>query len=128
MDAMIENFRRYFPMIAENMVTAELCDEQKILCKLKDGSSVYFDNLYKTIQYVRTKKEYTDAEWQKEVGLRIWRKMDLANMTQRQLAERIGLPTSTISRYLNGQVMPSGRALLKIAHTLKCTVDELIDF
>lgn len=128
MDTMIENFRRYFPTIAENMETAKVCDEQKILCKLKDGSSVYFDNLYKTIQYVRAKKEYTDAEWQKEVGLRIWRKMDLANMTQRQLAERIGLPAPTISRYLNGLVMPSGRALLKIAHALECTVDELIDF
>lgn len=39
----------------------------------------------------------TNHEWQKEVGLRIWRKMDLANMTQRQLAEKIGLPASTIS-------------------------------
>lgn len=124
MEEMLKNFRLYFPLIAEDMVDAKIVEDQKILCTLKDGHAVYFDNLYKSIHNVRPTKEYTDAEWQKEVGLRIWRKMDLAHMTQTELAAKTGLSNATISNYLHGVVAPSYRAMHKIAKTLKCSMDD----
>ena len=124
MEEMLKNFRLYFPLIAEDMVNAKIVEDQKILCTLKDGHAVYFDNLYKSIRNARPAKEYTDAEWQKEVGLRIWRKMDLAHMTQTELAAKTGLSNATISNYLHGVVAPSYRAMYKIAKTLKCSMDD----
>lgn len=60
-------------------------------------------------------KVNTVAERRKEVGL-----------TQKQLANLLGLKRSSISKWENGASKPRAETLKKLADLLNCTVDELL--
>lgn len=53
-------------------------------------------------------------------------------MTQQELADKSGLTKSTISKYLNGQIMPSVAALVNIYHVfnqyVKVSIDDIFYF
>lgn len=51
-----------------------------------------------------------------------------AKMTQRELSDETGLSEGLISRYINGQVMPSAKAVMNIAYVLVVNTDDLINF
>lgn len=57
----------------------------------------------------------TVAERRKEAGL-----------TQKQLANLLGLKRSSISKWENGASKPRAETLKKLADLLNCTVDELL--
>ncbi len=48
-------------------------------------------------------------------------------LTQKELAEKIGVKSNTVSQYELGKREPSIPILKKIAEVLECTVDDLID-
>ena len=48
------------------------------------------------------------------------------NMTQRELSERIGVTTATLSRYISGNRLPSGNTVANIATALHTTSDYLL--
>ncbi len=48
------------------------------------------------------------------------------NMTQRELAEAIGVTTATLSRYVSGNRLPSGNTVANIATALHTTSDYLL--
>lgn len=58
--------------------------------------------------------------------------LDETGMTQQELANKTGLSKATISKYLNGQVMPSVAALVNIYHVfnqyLNVTVNDILYF
>ena len=60
-------------------------------------------------------KVNTVAERRKEAGL-----------TQKQLANLLGLKRSSISKWENGASKPRAETLKKLADLLNCTVDELL--
>lgn len=50
-----------------------------------------------------------------------------ANLTQTQLAERLGVNRATVSKYENGEISPTMDQLFKIAEALNVSVLSLID-
>lgn len=48
-----------------------------------------------------------------------------ANMSQRDLADRSGIPVTMIREYEQGKSIPSVPRLFIIADTLKCSADDL---
>ena len=48
------------------------------------------------------------------------------NITQKQLSEMTGITQSAISHYMNGDRVPRGTNLLKIARALGTTADDLL--
>lgn len=58
--------------------------------------------------------------------------LDETGMTQQELANKTGLSKATISKYLNGQVMPSVAALVNIYHVfyqyLNITANDIFYF
>lgn len=51
-----------------------------------------------------------------------------ANMSQKELAYDTGLSEPSISAYLNGRKMPGVKALINIAYSLDCDLNDLMDF
>lgn len=51
---------------------------------------------------------------------------ELADMSQRELADRLGLSTVMISQYENGKKMPSRETLTKIATVFGTSVSDLL--
>ena len=57
------------------------------------------------------------------------KKLRLAkNLTQTELAERVGVAKATISAYENGTRLPSYDILIKLAHQFRVTTDNLLGF
>ena len=48
-------------------------------------------------------------------------------LTQTQLAELIGCPQQTITRWETGQRNPGMKSLVKLARALECTLDDLVE-
>lgn len=49
-------------------------------------------------------------------------------MTQKELADAIGVTEATISSYINKKRMPGVKALVNISHVLCCSMDDLMYF
>lgn len=63
----------------------------------------------------------------KEFGLRISTALKNRRMTQKELAERIGVTEAVISRYISGEREPKPDVLANIATALHTTSDYLLD-
>ena len=64
---------------------------------------------------------------EKEIGLRISEILKNYGMSQKELAERIGIAKSVISFYESGDRFPSYDVLIKIAHIFNVSTDYLLD-
>ena len=54
--------------------------------------------------------------------------MEDARITQRELAEETGISQPTISRYINGDQLPSFEAIINMSEVLCCDYNELIGY
>lgn len=70
----------------------------------------------------------SELQWLDIFGDNLARMMVEEHMTQRELAELSGLSESTISRFVNKQMMPNVKSILNLSYALHCTMDELADF
>ena len=48
------------------------------------------------------------------------------DITQRELAEKLGVERSTVAKWEEGKSKPRAEMLAKIAQVLNCSVDELL--
>ena len=71
----------------------------------------------------------SEMEWMDIFAGNLRSLMDEERMSQNELARKTGISKGTISRYLNAQCMPSGNALVNIAHVFKgCEITDLLYF
>lgn len=70
----------------------------------------------------------TEIEWMKEFGNNLRYILRDYNMTQKELADEIGLSETAVSYYIRGQRMPTIKTLINIGYALECEVEELITF
>lgn len=63
---------------------------------------------------------------QKSIGERIVEMLEKRNMTQKKLAQTIGLNEATLSRYISGERTMSSKTLANIATALHTTSDFLL--
>ena len=52
--------------------------------------------------------------------------LEVRGISQRELAERIGVTAVSISRYITGKRVASGMTLYKISRVLGCTMEDLL--
>lgn len=69
----------------------------------------------------------TEIELMQKIGSNLKNMLKECIMTQKELAKYSGIDKSTISRYVNGELMPSVKNLINICDVLDCELDELID-
>ncbi len=60
------------------------------------------------------------------LGKRIAEKLSETGMSQKALAEHVGITSATMSRYIRGERTPRGPIIVAIAEALGCSTDELI--
>lgn len=62
----------------------------------------------------------------KAVGLIISEKLKAMGLSQKEFAEQVGVKESSISHYINGERVPRGAILLKIANLLNISTETLL--
>lgn len=70
----------------------------------------------------------SETEWMRTFGDNLRDMLEDAQMTQRELADEIGVTQATVNRYIHGQVMPSVKSLVNICHVLDATLDDILYF
>lgn len=61
-----------------------------------------------------------------EIGERIRAQRAARQMTGRALAEKIGVPATTVTTWERGRVIPGGRSLILLARALGCRASALL--
>ena len=65
---------------------------------------------------------------QQKIGKFIAECRKKANLTQMQLAEKLGIKDRAISKWENGKAMPSSDNLIALANLYDVSLDELISY
>lgn len=60
------------------------------------------------------------------IGERIYDRRTANNLTQEELAEKLQIAKSTISRWERGEICPSKKHLIRLTHYLKTSLDYLV--
>lgn len=68
----------------------------------------------------------SEVELIREFGENLKYELDDAWMTQKELSEETGISEATISKYINGSVMPTFKNVLNIAYALNCSIYDLV--
>lgn len=109
----------------EDMEELFMINDFDLFMKFKDGRKTVFD----TFEYTFTAMRYgtndlTDEQYKKEFSVILRKMMKRRFISQGELAERVGTSQQMISRYTNGDSMPSFPMMIKLAKALRCTVDD----
>ena len=70
----------------------------------------------------------SEVEWINIFGDNLASMLEDARMTQKELAEEVGVAESTISRFINKQTAPSIFTIVNLSYALDCDISELVDF
>lgn len=108
-------------------------EDYEIIIELTDGSAYRYDSLNKTFKWAPSSKEFTktpsnEDEWRYRFSRRLYNKIISQGYNQDDIAYKTGISPGAISRYINGDIVPSVYKLQKIADALDCTVGDLIYF
>lgn len=70
----------------------------------------------------------TEVEWIETFGDNLADLLKYSHMTQREMSDAAGISESMISDYIHKRKAPGLKAIINIAYSLGCSVDDLMDF
>lgn len=127
MSYIYNNFKLYYPKLAEQVVKYKETDNLEMIIELDDGRTAIYDDLNDTIRYLPTdREEMTDEDYDREFGIRLRRIMLRRGINQLELSNSTGIAQSILNGYVNGKASPTICRAIKIAKALDCSVDELV--
>ena len=125
-DGALDNLKTMYPFLYKQMIDYEAINDFDIHIKLRDGSTVLYDDFDKSFrQLPESCIDLTEEQCRREFGSRLYRIMQRKCMTQEELSACTGIHQTIISKYINGKHTPSFYNVDKIAKALGCSVDEL---
>lgn len=127
-DRLIDVVYRTNRILYEETINFEVLDRDTIAGQINDHQIYLCDSFWSNVnpRYVTIDLRYLDDERLLELfrfRLRHFKAVNI--MDQRQLAIAAQVGQAMISRYLNGQSVPSILALEKLARALRCSVFDL---
>ena len=128
---LLRNFKLRYPSSVEEAIDIQQRGPTELVATMVDGSIAIYDDSTESIRIERNTLEsdpHTDEEWNHEFSGRLLAAIRSRGWTQKDLAEELGVSQPTIASYLNGRTLPNIRIMSRIAHILRYTVSDLIDF
>lgn len=120
-------FALYYPFYANETVRSELKGDDELIVELRDGSKWMFNVVLHTISSYRDMRYLDEYTWRDELSKRLRRKILATGITQKDLAERIGITEVSMSRYFNGVRVPDVYTLVRLTGELGCQLSDIID-
>lgn len=133
LDNIFEEFKMRHPLDVNKIAKWHPKGEGEIVVELDDGSAYLYDNFEKTSRWVssvdKLKIDVSDKKkWRMEFAIHLYRRMKILGFTQSDLAWESGISEGSITKYMNGQSLPTAYNLIRLAKVLDCTVDDLLYF
>lgn len=131
---MFDDFVRQCPFWAKDVAGYRPKHVNAIRITLRNGDCVDYNGQTGSYHYRDrdaliefTPNDVTDENCREEFSANLAEMMNRRGVGQAILAERTGLSTAIISKYLRRKSTPSITNLKKIARALDCHLDELLD-
>lgn len=125
-------FLHYYPTKEENITDQVYIGDHDYIFFINDGSRVRFDCSNGDMTYIKPidilTTEEMDAIWTKEFARKLGKKLHAKHMTQKQLAEAIGVTDRSVRNYLYKRSVPDYLTLRKMSEVFECSISELSDF
>ena len=123
---MLRNFMLTYPKLAKDFAMFESFNEYQIIITLKNGEKIVYDDMDESVEYLTD--DNREEVWRRRFGKILSRMIDLSGIGVERLSQNTGISKSMISRYVNGNSMPSFYNICKIAKELGCSVEDFIKF
>jgi len=115
----IKNIIDHTSLTENNIRKIKTIGYDQVLIEDNKGCLIIYDMILET-----SRKINKTPNFKKELGERIKTIMTRKLCTEKDLANKLKISQSTISRYLKGQTMPNIITLKKIADVLNCYIDD----
>lgn len=130
-ESYFEQFKQQFPMWAKEVVKYVPKNLHSIRVTLRSGDEIDFNAIGNSFHFVRNEKggaptDITDKDCRDAFSSNLSDLMRVRGVSQTLLAERTGLSTASISKYLRREATPTITNLRRIALALNCHEDELL--
>lgn len=131
-EEIFQEFLKYHPYWEPEIEGYSPKNRYAIRVRLRDGRYVDYNSMNNSCRVgrdivVNSPNDITDDDCRIAFSNNLVEYMSSKGFNQVTLAERTGLSTVAISKYMRGTMTPSITALQKIAYALNCTPDELLD-
>lgn len=129
-DEKLEELKMYHRYIADRIRKVRPWGERGIRVTLDDGAMYDFVSAEHGLRRVASwsseqLEKITEEDCRSDFANKLIDLMAARGYNQSSLAERTGLSTGTINKYLHKRATPSLYALQRIAYALECSIDEL---
>ena len=130
-EEMFKKFLQYYPQWKDEILGYSPKNQYSIRVSMTGGRYVDFNARSNTYRWgqeyvVSTPDDVTDEFCRTVFATNLVEYMNVKGFNQVNLAERTGLSTAAISKYMRGISTPSITALQKIAYALNCAPEELL--
>jgi DNA-binding Xre family transcriptional regulator len=123
---LIEHLKMYYPSEVSDAVEFRQVGEYEVIVKCKDGTSISYDDVDKTIRRLPSSSyDISEMQCRREFALRLKQLMFRRGITQKDLSEKTGISETTLSMYLTEKHTPSFYNVDKISKALQCSLDDL---
>ena len=123
---LFKEFAMYFPSLALKAERYYQDGPSTLIVKLNDDTAVWYDDTRHSISAVPKDSSTLDKdEFTFQFTRRLAKLMEDRRMSQRTLAEKLGIDESQVNKYVNGKNIPSLYVADRIAKILNCSLDEL---
>lgn len=126
-----DNYETRFPWYARRTVSYDVGDAFELIVELDDGIKLsYYDpeGSIRILPNIRSdmQSKDVDRELNEYFGYRLKRIMGYRNISQAELADKLGVSQSQVSQYIHGKSTPSFGRLYMISKILECSVSDLL--
>lgn len=123
---LLECLKHINPFLREDdVVEATMLNEYDVLFVFKNGDKIVYDSFERTFTSMRYENNnLTDEHYKKEFAVILRKRMNRKGITQDMLADMVGTTQPMISRYIQGDAMPSFTTIIKLAKALDCSADD----
>lgn len=130
-EKLIENFKRYWPFIAEDAVAYSELGTQELKVVTRDGRQYIFDDFEKVLRRIKTNSSDAfmtpENDWKIEFAIRLRKLIETSGLSQRKISKETGLTQCMLSRYTSGKSMPNAYAVYLLAKAIGVSIDRLYD-
>lgn len=125
----LERFEMYYPGIAKSAIDWWPSGHFHITIKLSDSTLFEFnpgDNSLRKLTPVSPETVNDSERLKKEIGHNLAKRVRESGMPQNIVAEKCGITTAMLSRYIHGSSMPGLDKVYILANALGCNVSDIL--
>ena len=124
----LQQFKTYYPNLYNKAVDWWASGRMSVAIRLTNGDIYDYDPLDNSLRRISDDEHRCDEnEFRKTFGSNLQKMLPYSGLTKGELAEKVGITNTMLSRYIRGNATPSMFIASKIADVLNCTLDEFLD-